>query len=230
MKLFNSIRLQSIFRWMFILAALALPQMGQAQWQAAAGAQNGNKAMQALAFFPNEIWIHAGDSITWTVASDELHTMTFLVSSQPRPPFQMGCPGTTPNNSSFDGTHCVNTGPLGSGQTYTVFFPTVGNFKLVCLIHSNMTGTVHVVDPSQVLPHDQDFYDDHASNDRRDLLSDYDRSQKNNSKDRDQTERNKVTAGSGEIAATAGGSKTLSVMRFMQANKVVPCRRYGRMG
>ncbi|MFI5071654.1 MAG: plastocyanin/azurin family copper-binding protein [Terriglobales bacterium] len=221
MKVTSSIRSSPIVRWTLMLAVLALPQMGMAQWQATAGAQNGSKAMQSLAFFPNEIWIHAGDSITWTVASDEPHTISFLISGQPRPPFAVGCPGTTPNNSIFDGTHCVNTGFLGVGQSYTVFFPATGNFKLVCLIHTNMTGTIHVLDPWQSLPHDQDFYDDQASKQRADLLSDYDRSRKNHSRDHDQKEPNKVTAGTGESTASPGGAKTLSVMRFMQPNKVV---------
>jgi len=41
----------------------------------------------------------------------------------------------------------VNSGVLVSGQTYTVTFPTPGNFKLVCLVHIRMTGAVHVLQP-----------------------------------------------------------------------------------
>ena len=37
---------------------------------------------QALAFLPNEIWIHAGDSITWPFASGDTYTVTFLTVGQ----------------------------------------------------------------------------------------------------------------------------------------------------
>jgi plastocyanin len=221
MKLLNSIQSQSVSRWMFVLATLILPQMVQAQWHASVGAQSNNKARQVLAFLPNEIWIHAGDNVTWTVVTDEIHTVSFLVSGQTRQPFQVGCPGFAPNNSSFDGTNCITTPALAGGQTYTVFFPTAGNFKLVCLVHPDMTGTVHVLDASQTLPHSQEFYDDQAADERKALLSDRDRQFKNHSRDRDDMDHHMVMAGTGESAATAGGATSVSVMRFMQPNKVV---------
>jgi plastocyanin len=45
-------------------------------------------------------------------------------------------------NASFDGSSCVTTPPLVSGQTSTVQFPVRGNYKLVCLVHENMAGVV----------------------------------------------------------------------------------------
>src|SRR5467141_654674 len=86
-------RLAAIFRWSLLLALLILPQMVQAQWTATVGAQTDDKGIQALAFLPNEIWIHAGDRITWTFEADEIHTLTFLRADQPRPFFADGCPG-----------------------------------------------------------------------------------------------------------------------------------------
>ena len=50
----------------------------------------------------------------------------------------------------------------GNAPTYSVTFPAAGNFKFVCLVHADMTGVVHVLDPSETLPHDQDFYDRQA--------------------------------------------------------------------
>jgi plastocyanin len=47
----------------------------------------------------------------------------------------------------------------GYGAAYTVQFPTQGNFKLVCLIHSSMNGTVHVLPPGSALPYQQPAYD-----------------------------------------------------------------------
>ena len=131
------------------------------------GAQSADKGKQALAFLSNELWIHVGDGICWTAATDEIHTVTFLKTGQIRPPLVaagnsgpfVGCPNATPDGSNFDGSTCVNPAPLTIGQTYTVNFPAAGNYKLVCLVHSRMTGAVHVPPTSQSLPNDQDFYD-----------------------------------------------------------------------
>src|SRR5215472_12872123 len=65
----------------FFLVGLALfPQLLSAQWNATIGAQSQDLGRQGLAFLPNEIWIHAGDSITWKMAPDEPHTVTFFAS------------------------------------------------------------------------------------------------------------------------------------------------------
>ena len=97
-------------------------------------------------------------------------------------------------------------------------FPTPGNYKQVCLFHNNMTGVVHVLDADAPLPHDQDFYDRQAADQRRDLLSDRDgRSVAacDQCAAHDSLKARVVTAGIGEISATAGGTQTLSVMRFI---------------
>ena len=53
-------------------------------WQAVAGAQSKDLGRQALAFLPNELWVQVGDSITWTFATDEVHTVTFLKQHNPQ--------------------------------------------------------------------------------------------------------------------------------------------------
>jgi plastocyanin len=97
-----------------------------------------------------------------------------------------------------------------------VTFPTAGNFKLVCLVHENMTGAIHVLNASQPLPHDQDFYDQQAADQRQDLLSDRDASHPQHSDHaaHHSIDAHLVIAGVGEISATAGGSQTRSVVRF----------------
>src|SRR5215831_3506726 len=168
----NWIPFLTICSLLLILATLAIPQLAQAQWQATIGAQSTDLAKQAMAFLPNEMWIHAGDSITWTFDTAEPHTVSFLKAGQVRPPDQIGCPGFSPDGfATFDGSTCVTTGRLREGQTFTVAFPTANNFKLVCLIHRNMTATVHVLGLSEPLPHDQDFYDKQAQQERERLLS-----------------------------------------------------------
>src|SRR5215831_1400486 len=155
-------RLFNIFgklRLMLVAGLLLLPQLLAAQWNATVGAESSDLGRQGLAFLPNEIWIHAGDSITWTVTADEPHTVTFLTDGQARPSFTVGCPGFSAGSAIFDGSTCVTSAVLFKGSQLRVAFPVAGNFKLVCLIHSDMTGIVHVLDPSQPLPHDQEFYD-----------------------------------------------------------------------
>src|ERR1700730_857758 len=94
---FPSIYVWSISRWCLpVLAVLLMTQAAYADtWKLTVGAQSTAKGRQVLAFLPNEIWIELNDSITWTFASDEIHTVTFLTQGtlaipQTRPPFQVG--------------------------------------------------------------------------------------------------------------------------------------------
>src|ERR1051326_4377125 len=120
----------------FVFAFLLFTAAAQAQWHAAVGAQSHDKGHQALAFLPNEIWIHAGDDITWTSQADDIHTVSFLITDQLRPPFPVGCapfpPGTSsefsPSGVSFDGSKCISAPPLVTGQTFKVVFPKAGNY------------------------------------------------------------------------------------------------------
>ena len=82
-------------------------------------------------------------------------------------------------------------------------------FKLVCLIHRNMTATVHVLDVTEPLPHDQAFYDKQAQKERERLLSSVDLGSHE-----EHSAENHVSAGAGVITATPGGSENLALMRF----------------
>jgi len=208
-------------------AAIVFSQAVRAQsWQATAGAQSPDKGVQALAFLPNEIWIHAGENITWTFPADEPHTVTFLKPGQVRPTYTAGCPDATADGSAFDGSACVNSGRVGiAGTTYTVTFPSPGNYKLVCLVHANMTGMVHVLSPAAPLPHDQDFYNRQAASGQRDLLSDRDgglgrKFGENAPHDAGgasaQVHNHEIVTGIGELVSTTGGLQSVSLMRFMQ--------------
>jgi len=194
---------------LFLAALVVFPPLLSAQWNATIGAQSPDLGRQGLAFLPNEIWIHAGESITWSMTANEAHTVTFLANGQPRPPFTVGCPGFSTDPASFDGTTCATSALLFNGDKFTVVFPVAGNFKLVCLVHSDMTGTLHVLDASRPLPHDQAFYDRVAQSESKDLLDDQDAGALKH-----HHLANTVTVGHGEIGATGGGSNSLSVMRF----------------
>lgn len=212
-------------RWIVLLAIVILPKAASAQWHATVGAQSANMGRQALAFLPNEIWIHEGENITWKFNAGEIHTVSFLATSpaaQLRPAFSNGCPGFSSDPASFDGSACVSTPPLVQGSTFTVSFPAAGNFKLVCLVHPDMTGVVHVLELSKPLPHTQYFYDEEAEAQTRALLSDTDRedNEEGHSAERHSHER-QVVVGGGEISTNLGGASTLSVMRFVGHTLVI---------
>lgn len=217
MRFIDRRKLVSILGGIAVTSALAAAPAARAtEWHAVIGAQSTDKGHQALAFLPNEIWIHSGDSITWTFAVGEIHTLSFLTSTQMRPGPFGGCPGFATSPATFDGSTCVSTPPLTTGATFTVNFPTTGNFKFVCLVHNNMTGVVHVLDPSQELPHTQGFYDMAAMDEGIELLADSDPALAF-----DPVGGHHVTAGVGEISSTAGGQQTLSVLRFVEGIKVI---------
>jgi plastocyanin len=201
-----------------VLSALALVSADAAQWNATVGAQSHDKGNQALAFLPNEIWIHAGDQITWTFDADDIHTLTFLTADQPRPFFADGCPGFSTDPATYDGSTCVTTPPMVTGQTFTVIFPVAGNFKLVCLVHENMTAVVHVFDLVETLPHDQAFYDRQAADQRRELLLNANRDAHAHGHRSQDNSPHAVTAGIGAVTAKAGGSNTVSILRFSNHN------------
>jgi plastocyanin len=200
----------------FFALVSVLPAMAT-QWNAAVGAQSKNKGRQALAFLPNEIWIHVGDSISWTFNADDIHTVTFLTDGQVRPPFPAGCPGFNPSGASFDGSTCVSSPPFITGQSFDVLFPTAGNFKLVCLVHEDMTGVVHVLDTSVPLPHEQSYYDQQAAREAQNLLSAPDLFREHHH-DRS---AHLVAVGIGKVVATAGGHQTVSLMRFVEPDLLV---------
>ena len=117
--------------------------------------------------------------------------------------------------------------PLGvllattTAPTYSVQFPSAGNFKFVCLAHADMTGLVHVLDLSENLPHDQDFYDQQAEKDRVLLLADASRLRSRGTY-RDGAHSSGMAAGVGEIVTMTGaGSQTASLMRFGRGTIVV---------
>jgi plastocyanin len=82
MKRFHQILPSGKFGWVLVPVVLLLfvPKSVQATttWTVALGAQSSDASRQAMAFLPNEIWIDAGDSVTWTSNVGEAHTVSFL--------------------------------------------------------------------------------------------------------------------------------------------------------
>ena len=221
-----------------LMAGAATTTAQGKEWLVTVGAESPGRGSQALAFLPNELWIQTGDSIRWTFPTHERHTLTFLTPGQIRPPgfgptfgVPVGCPGLTPDGSSFDGSTCVTTGVLllgdtettASAQSYSVSFPAAGNFKFVCLVHADMTGVVHVRSLSDTLPHDQDFYDREAQRQQARLLADaFSLEGPGTPGRRDRDQSGSVAAGIGQVVTATGvGTQTASLMRFLRGMIVV---------
>ena len=131
--------------------------------------------------------------------------------------YQVGCPGfVTDPLATFDGSTCVTTPPASKGQTFTITFPTAGNFKLVCLVHRDMTAAVHVLELSQPLPYDQASYDQRAQAERENLLS-----ASMLGAHGPPSDGNHVHAGAGVMSATPGGHENLALMRFNRETTVI---------
>jgi plastocyanin len=182
-----------------------------------------DQAKRADAFLPNEMWIHIGDSIAWTfVPKNEAHTVTLLTPGEVRPmapppvgpPFPAsGCPTVAPGfqsgSATYTGASCVSSAPLNNGATFTVSFPNPGNYKLVCLVHANMNGTVHVLDDDALLPYFD--YDRQARDQAHDLIDDSDSPREEL---RDFRRSANEVLMTGEVAATGGGRQYLAILRF----------------
>src|SRR5215469_12756275 len=134
MKSFDVVQIKYYTRALLLVVGLAVPLSTFGQWKAKAGAEfpdcmhggagddllaAGCATAQAMAFVPNELWIHQNDTVTWTMATDEAHTVTFLdqplpatpglapyPAAQQRPSNAVGCTAygaaISPNNSSYD--------------------------------------------------------------------------------------------------------------------------------
>jgi plastocyanin len=216
MNLSKIFRLSTTLPGLLLLASLTIPGnlFAQQNWHAIVGAQSKDKGRQVIAFLPNEIWIHAGDSITWTFASDDIHTVTFLTAGQPIIDFGVGCPGFALSGATFDGATCVTSPPMTAGQSFTVNFSVPGNYALVCSVHSHMSGVIHVLSATESLPHNQLFYDQEAAHQQHNLMNDV----AGMISVRVLTGAKNVTAGTGEMAAAAAGFQSLSIVRFLSEN------------
>jgi len=149
------------------------------------------------------------------------------------PPFYFGnpgpgpfteCPSPNPYNggtATYDESTCVSSAALTGGtapSTFTVTFPNPGNYKLVCLIHTNMIGTVHVLSTDSTspfyaasLPYTQSDYDRQAGDEAEDILKDTDKPKE---EVRDFPRSKNEVLMFGEMVATGGGRQYLVITRF----------------
>jgi plastocyanin len=155
-------------------------------WTVQVGSESSDQAIQGMAFLPENIYVNAGDKVTWRANSAEIHTVTFLAegqsleSTQPfnpmRPEFisQIG-------GKDYDGVSYYNSGiftnvsDTGFKQVkkYTLRFPNEGDFTYYCLVHGMaMKGTVHVRAAGTEYPYSQSQYNRQADKQERAILRD----------------------------------------------------------
>lgn len=134
-------------------------------WQLVAGAGQGTVSINA--FLPSTLSVHVGDSVTWTIGSDEIHNVVFVppgaaaladfipgpepgtLQVNPQIGLPTDPPGTVPD---VDGTRLVGSGIIGKGARFTARFSKAGTYGYLCTLHPGMTGEVRVVTADQTVP------------------------------------------------------------------------------
>jgi plastocyanin len=193
-------------------------------WQMNVGAQAERDALQVNGFLPRSESINVGDTVKWTVRTDEFHTITFL-SGAPKPPLIL--PGPPPSinpaaaapagGPTYGGTGIRNSGILVKDQTYSLTFTAAGDFPFLCLIHTDMVGTIHVSAAGTPYPHTQRYYDRQGAR-AADRLLDAARALREEGLDVAASEPDLVVAGTGALLP---GIASLFVPRFLPERKTV---------
>jgi plastocyanin len=166
-----------IFLLLAVLALIGCNQASAAQapriLTALIGA--GQDTTSVAAFLPSALRVRAGDTVTWKIDSDEIHTITFL-GGQPAPALEVPVPGGSPEEvmlapeaafptrgpeapvETYAGTTFVNSGimsktPAGPdappNDTFSLTFDKPGLYPFVCLIHPYMRGVVAVTEATE---------------------------------------------------------------------------------
>ena len=139
------------------------------------GAENASRGVGIMAYFPDTIRIHVGDTVRWYQNSNEIHTVTFL-GGRPLPEFvvpaaSLGLPAQpsplvfnplatdrTPDPVTVgDQTTRANSGIMGREQGqyrwFHVTFTAEGTYQYICVVHGTMmSGEVQVVGDSTPVP------------------------------------------------------------------------------
>jgi plastocyanin len=155
-------------------------------WKVRVGAETDNRAIQTMGFYPRNIWVNQGDTVTWVARSAEIHTVTFLSNADPCPPSALCAPprgfdpaqslqSTPQGRASFDGSSYYNSGVLtsvsagpplppfvGLHKRYSLTFPDTlppGTYTYFCLVHGQaMQGRIIVQKAGTPYPFTQRQY------------------------------------------------------------------------
>ena len=122
-------------------------------WTVIVGGQTPDVSVYANGFYPREITVHTGDTVTWQFAG--YHNVTFLSGATPPPlavkegdnyygnPLSFFPAGT----STYDGSgfHGSGVPPSDKPFSYSLTFTKAGRYEYSCTLHPGMTGIVNVV-------------------------------------------------------------------------------------
>lgn len=136
------------------------------------GAEDANRGIDIMAYFPNTLYVHVGDTVQWVQNSFEIHTVSFMAGATTLPDILMPAPAnpisplmfnpvvvfpTVPAGGLYDGSSFVNSGLMGleAGQVkeFSLTFTKAGTFEYVCLVHGlAMSGKIVVVAQDVSIP------------------------------------------------------------------------------
>lgn len=156
-----------------LIAALAAAQAQTAPREVTALVGAGQDTFAVNVFFPQILRVRAGDTVTWKLNTDEIHTVSFVRGTpaeeqlfgvplpggaagelmvNPRVAFPTRMPGAPVETYSGEGF--VSSGILSNeapapdappNDTFALTFDTPGTYTYICLVHEEyMTGTVVV--------------------------------------------------------------------------------------
>jgi len=163
------------------IAASAHGQNAKPQtWTILVGFDSQNHAIAGMDYLPEQIFINAGDTVTWNAFSVEPHTVTFLPPGQQPGKFDPNSPiqNQPQGGSSYDGKSLFSSGLIGisggfpGGTSYSLTFPVTGNFTYHCFVHNQMIGHVHVRPAGTPYPFTQADYNRQAQQDGLALIND----------------------------------------------------------
>ncbi len=160
----------------FTLAASAkAPASSSQTYTVMVGMENPHKGVEIMAYFPDTVTIHVGDTVHWVQNANEIHTVTFLDGAEPPPLLvsaeELGVPPTpspllfnpaavnpaVPTDRRYSGSGFVNSGLMGRepGQfrEFNLTFTAEGIYDYMCLVHGfAMSGAVVVVGQGEPIP------------------------------------------------------------------------------
>jgi plastocyanin len=129
---------------------------GPVTWHLVVGAERASNALQGLGFYPAQITIDVGDTISWTSASDEPHTVTFLAPGGSLPPPNSPSAALPAGGTTEDGSTFTSSGFIFKNQSYSLTFTKAGAYTFYCIIHQpEMVGAVIVHSAGSAYPKSQ---------------------------------------------------------------------------
>jgi plastocyanin len=147
----------------FVTAALSLGLIlsasvagtAQAATTLNVGVGVGSGTTSGNVYLPGDMTILVGDSVKFTIESQEEHSITIGSGPAGVVPADWpvsGFPGTVlpppavqAISTTYAGTGLLNTWLLSKGSSATITFTTAGTFPFICVIHPGMSGTVKTV-------------------------------------------------------------------------------------